>query len=156
MVYITVTIVEPWRYKRRSSHSSPKTSKKIWNKKYKNFWKQPNKIPISYLRALDTGTPISQNANDPNSAGHGSTVIRPLILPVSGNFLKTQEVTIKTATSGASIYYTTDGSEPDANSNQYTKPLKLHATTEIKAIAIKKGMKTSAVTRAPFRLKPPE
>ena len=136
--------------------SSPKTSKKIWNKKYKNFWKQPNKIPMSYLRALDTGTPISQNGNDPNSAGHGSTVIRPLILPVSGSFWKTQGVTIKTATPGASIFYTTDGSEPSINSNRYMKPLKLHSTTEIKAISIKKGMKNSAITRAPFRLKSPE
>lgn len=136
--------------------SSPETSKKIWNKKYKNFWKQPNKIPVSYLRALDTGTPISKNPDDPDSAGNGSTVIRPLILPVSGNFSKTQEVTIRTATPGASIYYTTDGSEPDTNSSQYTKPLKLHATSEIKAMAIKKGMKNSAITRAPFRLIPPE
>ena len=51
---------------------------------------------------------------------------------------------------------TPDGSEPNINSNRYTKRLKLHSTTEIKAISIKKGVKNSAITRASFRLRPPE
>jgi len=34
---------------------------------------------------------------------------------------------------GGKIFYTTDGSEPDENSRQYSKPFKLSQTTTIKA-----------------------
>jgi hypothetical protein len=38
------------------------------------------------------------------------------------------------------VYYTTDGSEPDKNSQRYSKPFLIDKTTEVKvAIYIKKG-----------------
>ena len=48
------------------------------------------------------------------------------------------EVTI-TATSGAIIYYTTDGTVPTNRSQQYNTPITLTETTTIKAIAIEDG-----------------
>ena len=48
------------------------------------------------------------------------------------------EVTI-TATSGAIIYYTTDGTVPTNRSQQYNTPITLTETTTIKAIAIENG-----------------
>ena len=48
------------------------------------------------------------------------------------------EVTI-TATTGASIYYTTDGTVPTKKSQQYNTPITLTETTTIQAIAIEDG-----------------
>ena len=47
------------------------------------------------------------------------------------------EVSITSVTSGAAIYYTTDGSEPSASSSTYTGSFTISNTTTVKAIAIK-------------------
>ena len=58
------------------------------------------------------------------------------------------DVTI-TATSGAIIYYTTDGTVPTNRSQQYNTPITLTETTTIKAIAIEEGhIKSDVVGRA--------
>ena len=57
----------------------------------------------------------------------------------------TQEVSISTTTDGATIYYTTDGTEPTTSSTEYTDAFTVSATTNIQAIAVKTGMINSAV-----------
>ena len=59
-----------------------------------------------------------------------------------------KKVTIKCETSGATIYYTTDGSEPDETSPVYSKAFSVYDTTTIKAIAVKDGMRSSDVVIA--------
>ena len=59
------------------------------------------------------------------------------------------EVTI-TATSGAIIYYTTDGTVPTNRSQQYNTPITLTETTTIKAIAIEEGHIMSDVVEMAF------
>lgn len=58
-----------------------------------------------------------------------------------------QVVELATETEGATIYYTTDGSTPTAESTEYdaTNKITLTATTTIKAIAVKDGMTNSEV-----------
>ena len=61
-------------------------------------------------------------------------------------FAGTQNVKLSCATAGATIYYTTDGTAPSAESTAYTSAgIDLSATTTIKAIAIKDGYYDSAV-----------
>lgn len=58
------------------------------------------------------------------------------------------EITLVSATSGASIYYTLDGTDPTANSalyNALSKP-KITAGQKVKAIAVKNGMVTSGIS----------
>ena len=59
------------------------------------------------------------------------------------------EVTI-TATPGASIYYTTDGTVPTNGSQQYNTPITLTETTTIQAIAIEDGHIMSDVVGMAF------
>ena len=51
------------------------------------------------------------------------------------------------AESGASIYYTLDGSAPTAQSTLYSAPITLTDTTTVKDIAIKDGVFSSVTTR---------
>lgn len=48
---------------------------------------------------------------------------------------------------GAEIRYTTDGSQPTAQSTLYSGPLTLTETTTVKAIAIKDGQSSAVTSR---------
>ncbi len=85
---------------------------------------------------------------DPSTS---DTVKTPVISSKDGTtFTSTQEVTITCATEGATIYYTTDGTDPSTSSTKYEKSFTISATTTVKAIAVKEGMKNSAVATATF------
>ena len=60
-------------------------------------------------------------------------------------FLTTKTVSISCATAGATIHYTTDGSEPTSESATYSAPFVVNKTTMVKAIAVKTGMDDSNV-----------
>ena len=61
----------------------------------------------------------------------------------------TVTVTMKSATEGAEIYYTTDGTTtPTAKSTKYIEPVSFTADTSIMAIAVKKGILNSPVSYA--------
>ena len=83
----------------------------------------------------------------------GSTtekVATPTFDPAAGSYSSTQNVTISCTTSGATIYYTTDGSNPTTSSNVYSSAIPVSSTTTIKAIATKSGMTTSDVASATY------
>jgi len=62
-------------------------------------------------------------------------VATPLFDPAGGLYFSPQTVSISTATAGASIYYTTDGTAPTSASTLYTAPITISTTTTLKAIA---------------------
>jgi hypothetical protein len=73
------------------------------------------------------------------------TCTTPLSNVPTGTYATTQSVTLTTATSGATIYYTTDGSTPDHTDTAFTSAISVAATATIKAIAVKDGLNDSAV-----------
>src|SRR5260370_34138148 len=80
----------------------------------------------------------------------------PTFNPVAGTYTTTQTVTIGTATIGASIRYTTDGSTPSETAGTlYSAPVTVSATTTINAIAYKTGMTDSAVQPATYTIPRP-
>jgi glucosylceramidase len=82
----------------------------------------------------------------------------PAFFPMPGSYSQTtagQTVTLTDGTSGATIYYTTDGSTPTTSSTIYTNPITITATTTIKAIATASGFSASAVASASYTLVPP-
>ncbi len=83
----------------------------------------------------------------------GSAVSTPTITPSTGTYTDEQSVTISTATSGASIYYTTDGTTPTPeNGTLYSGAFTVSETTTVKAIAIAAGYDDSNVTTSEINI----
>ena len=79
-------------------------------------------------------------------------VVTPVISPKGGTFLNEASVTITTETDGAVIKYTTDESEPGADSKIYDSAITITATTIIKAKAFKDGMTESDTVTETFTI----
>ena len=78
------------------------------------------------------------------------SVATPTFDPAGGSYSDPVSVTISCATSGASIYYTTDGNTPTANSTLYSSPITISETTTVKAIGMMSGMNNSSVATATY------
>ena len=78
----------------------------------------------------------------------------PVLSPAGGNYTDPQSVTITCETEGAVIHYTTDGTEPTADSPVYSGPIPVTENLTIKAIAVKDGMSDSAVVSAVYTIIP--
>ncbi|MBQ9465954.1 MAG: chitobiase/beta-hexosaminidase C-terminal domain-containing protein [Muribaculaceae bacterium] len=76
----------------------------------------------------------------------------PTFSPAAGTYTSAQSVTINCATSGATIYYTTDGSTPTTSSATYSGAISVSSTTTIKAIAVKNDMTDSEVASATYTI----
>jgi hypothetical protein len=86
-----------------------------------------------------------------NEDPHVLTVETPVITPDLSEFSTVQSVSISTATVGASIYYTIDGTEPSSSAgtpyeSEFIPPL----GSTVKAIAIKGGYRDSLVAVARY------
>ena len=77
----------------------------------------------------------------------------PTFTPVAGTYFVAQNVTI-TAEDGATIYYTTDGTDPTTSSTVYSTPIAVSQTTTVKAIAVK-GEQVSPVASAKYTINLP-
>src|SRR5262249_15117652 len=75
----------------------------------------------------------------------GGTVATPTFTPAPGTYNAAQTVSIITATAGATIKFTVDGSTPSATSPLCTGPMSVPTTRTLKALATKTGMANSAV-----------
>ncbi|KAB4601485.1 hypothetical protein GA029_27615, partial [Bacteroides thetaiotaomicron] len=84
----------------------------------------------------------------PNSTSP-STVARPTAKPTSGmELIKGDNVELSCATQGATIHYTTDGTEPTESSAKYTDAIVLNVVgeTTVKAIAYKDSEASDVLT----------
>ena len=78
------------------------------------------------------------------------TVATPTISPSGGTYYEPQTVMITTATAGATLYYTMDGSTPTAASLPYLGPLTVNNSVTVKALAVKAGMYNSETASASY------
>ena len=96
---------------------------------------------------------ITVTCTPPTSFSYSTTpscleiVATPTITPNGGEFIGSQEITLACTTEGATISYTTDDWE---NSNNYSAPFTITATTTLKVKATKEGMSESEEASATF------
>jgi glycosidase len=109
-----------------------------------SFWVKSTSAGIYVLNGPGM---IGGNGNGFFEAGSGASYPFITIAPESGNYESAIEV--KITTTRGTIYYTTDGSTPTANSAKYTAPFSLSQNTTVKAIAID-GDQTSSVATAAY------
>ena len=111
--------------------------------------------------AYSTTNMTGGNAGDYNffidmfvlSEGSGTTTVAtPTFSPAGGTYYEPQTVSINCNTEGATIYYTTDGTEPTVESSVYSSPLVIANSTTVKAIACKEGMENSNVATAEYNI----
>jgi hypothetical protein len=83
-----------------------------------------------------------------------SFVQAPLFSVAAGTYSTTQTVTLSSISSGAAIYYTTDGSTPTSSSSLYSTPISVSTTQTIKAIAVTAALTPSPVASALYTIQP--
>jgi hypothetical protein len=77
-------------------------------------------------------------------------VATPTLSPNGGSFNGSATVTLASATSGATIRYTTNGAQPSGSSPVYAGPFTLSSSSTVRAQAFMAGMAESAVASASF------
>jgi pimeloyl-ACP methyl ester carboxylesterase len=82
------------------------------------------------------------------------TVATPTISPNGGSYSGSVQVTLACSTSGAFIYYTTDGNDPTTSSTSYEGPFTLTTSVAVKAKAFESGYNPSATASANFTITP--
>ena len=84
-----------------------------------------------------------------SQSGSGSSNTNSVAAPVISGvnpFEETSQVSIS-GPDGATIYYSENGDDPDANDTLYTQPFTIDETTTVKAIAIKDGVSSEVTTK---------
>ena len=96
----------------------------------------------------DNGGSSQNGGSNSGNSGSGS-VTQSVSAPTFSGATQFEESTqvSMSGPAGAEIHYTTDGSQPTAQSTLYTAPITLSETTVVKAIAIKDGKSSSVTSR---------
>ena len=92
---------------------------------------------LGFIQA--SGTAMPANKAWLTADGLFPSAAAPVITPAAGTYTEAQTVTI-TAQEGTTVHYTTDGTEPTADSPVYNGAIAVESTTTIKAIAVREGL----------------
>lgn len=101
---------------------------------------------VAYDPATDRYSPVCSYTYEINL----NIVAAPVFDLKGGCIPAGKSLTITTKTQGAEIHYTTDGSDPTADSPRYTAPIAITGKMTVKAIAVKAGMDSSTVASVAF------
>lgn len=112
------------------------------------------------IKAIAVAEDYQQSEVSTFSYGFASQVSAPVASYASGELDMGTEVAFTCETEGASIYYRTDGAEPDLNDKNglelYTGPLEINRATNFKVIAVKDHMQNSKVLTVGYTVREPE
>jgi parallel beta-helix repeat protein len=102
------------------------------------------------ITVTSTGGGVTKTTAFTLSVTLALTVATPTITPNGGNFSGSVSVAMQTATPGASIYYTMNGSTPTQSSTLYSGAIPLSSSAVVKAMGFKSGLNPSSEASASF------
>lgn len=114
--------------------------------------------PIAPMTIIIKAIAIAEGYPDSGVASASYTIApftaSPSFSPNSGTYSSPQMVTMTTTTPGAKIFYTTDKSDPTANSAPYTAPVLVDHTELLSAVAVAPGYGTSQAYSTGYTITP--
>ena len=114
-------------------------------------------VPGDIVIRIDNITAKQVIVDDITWTGYGgsASVATPIISPSSGDYFAPIDVSITCSTDGATIFYSTDGSDPDPNSTLYSGSFSVSSTTTVKARAYKAGLTESGIATNEYNFPTP-
>jgi hypothetical protein len=126
--------------------STPSTSSAVYS----------TPLTVSFTQTINAIAQASGETQSTVSSGvytiTAGAAATPTFSPSAGTYMGTQTVSLAAATSGSTIYYTTDGSTPTTSSAVYSSALTISSTTTVKAIAAAVGYSNSATGSATYTI----
>ena len=104
------------------------------------------------IQAIASASGYLQSAVTTGTYINSAQAATPTFNPGSGTFAGPLSVTISDSSTGAKIYFTTDGTTPTTSSTKYTGPLSVSTTQTLKAIAVASGLSNSPIASATYTL----
>jgi glucosylceramidase len=114
-------------------------------------------LSVAALSLSLTGCGSSSSTGGGGSCGNTACpaqvqVATPTFSPAPGTFTASQTITISDTTSGATLYYTTDGTTPTTSSTKYTAPVSIATSATLKAMAAASGDTNSTVASGNYTI----
>ncbi|WP_433966375.1 chitobiase/beta-hexosaminidase C-terminal domain-containing protein [Tunturiibacter gelidiferens] len=108
------------------------------------------------IKAIAVASSTPQSAVGQATYVISSLAAAPVFSPAAGSYSSPTSVSISDTTSGAVIYYTTDGTTPTTASTVYGRPIVVGTgTTTLKALAVAAGASQSSVSSATYSVSAP-
>jgi hypothetical protein len=108
-------------------------------------------LPVCIVLAgCGSGNGGSTTTTTPTPAEQAASA--PVFSVAAGTYTGTQTVTLSSTTTGATIFYTTDGSTPSTSSTVYTAPVSVNTSETVQAFATASGFTPSSVGKAAYSI----
>ena len=115
------------------------------------FWTVPCLLLPLLFNGCAANNYTGTNTTPPVGTGNPA-LAAPAFSPAAGAYTSAQSVTLTDATTGATIYYTTDGSAPSTSSTVYADAFPVGASEVIEAVAVAPGYTNSALAKAEYTI----
>ena len=112
-----------------------------------------NTAYVGFTAGTGGETAIQNIKNWTFTSGTTQVAAEPTFTPSPGTYTSAQNVSLSSATTGATIYYTVDGSTPTASSAVYSAPIVVSAASlTIRAFAAETGYQSSPIVVGTYQI----
>ena len=106
------------------------------------------------ITAIASASGYLQSASASATYTSTNTTSNPVFSLGGGTYSGAQTLKLTDSSSGAAIYYTTDGSTPTSSSAMYSQPLTIPASETVRAIAVAPNLFASPAVGASYTIEP--